>query len=383
VSRAARRPALVAASIAALLLARALPPGPLATRATEGADQADPVPSACRVQAEVSISPKLVCPNQPVAVRFRVRTTCPTDRAELRVDALRLVAPYPEGIIAYEPDPGGPALPDGDDHPEPWRYEISDEVPPEALVTLWVRPLYPGAFDVGGAEVEIVDTDGRMARAASAPARLVVSEGCTAGRRSAVYLPTLLSPSCVPSTTPTDFALVLDRSSSIGAAGLAAELSATAGFIDQLVPGRDRAALVVFDERAELVAPLGTPPEAMRAALASLAQRPAAAGSRLDRAIEAGLDALGAASARRGLIVLISDGVHFGPGGTAPVLRAAERARDAGTRIATILVGSVTDRALMARITTAPGLSLVAHDGVGLASAFRDLADETGTICTN
>jgi len=252
-------------------------------------------------------------------------------------------------------------------------------------VTLWVRPLHPGVFDIGAADVEIVDSEGGVARASAAPTRLLVAEGCQAGRLATVYLPALLSPSCAPSTTPTDFVLVLDRSTSIGDAGLSAELAATEGFIARLVPGRDRVAVVAFDDRARVVAPLGTSADGARAALAALGGRIPVPGTRLDRAIDAGLTALEADpghGARRAILVLISDGVHFGPGGQEPVLRAAARAGALGVGIATIVVGAVTDRRLMARLA-APGLAHVAADGNGLATAFRDLADDTGTVCTN
>lgn len=384
-SRAARRPAALAALVAALVLAPELRPASLPAIGQTLPDPL-PAPSECRVHVEVAVSPKLVCPHQPVAVRFRLRATCPAERAGLRIDALRLVSPLPAGIIAYEPLPEGPALPDGGtEAPEPWRFELSDEVPATTEATLWVRPLHPGAFDVGAADVEIVDSDGAVATAQAAPARLLVAEGCQAARPTTVYLPALLSPSCAASTTPTDFVLLLDRSTSIGAAGLAAALAATEGFIAQLVPGRDRVAVVAFDEEARVVAPLGASADGTRAALDALAGLRPVPGTRLDRAIDAGLGALAddpGRGARRAILVLISDGVHFGPGGGEPVLRAAARAGALGVGIATIVVGSVTDRRLMARLAT-PGLSHVAADGTGLATAFRDLADDTGTICTN
>lgn len=382
-SRAARRPAAFAALLAALLLTR---DPHTATTLAESLGQAEPVPSACRVIAEVTLDRKLVCPLQPVAVRFRLQATCPTDRAELRVDALRLVSPFPEGIIAYEPVPGDPALPDGGTTPEPWRFELSERVPALTVATLWVRPLHPGAFDIGAADVEIVDSEGRRATAKSTPVRLLVAEGCQAARRSMAFLPALYSPACAPSSTPMDYALVLDRSTSIGAAGLEAELAATEDFIDQLVDGRDRVALVAFDDQARVVAPLGSTIAQTRAALDVLGQRRPQPGTRLDRAIAAGLAALEAgrgAVGRRAVLVLISDGVHFGPGGTEAVLQAAEQARALGVRIATIAVGAVIDRRFMARITTAPGQSHVAADGAAMASAFRSLADDAAITCTN
>lgn len=382
-SPAARRPAALAALVAALILAPALRRAPLPASAQ---GPVEPTPSACRVHVEVSLSPKLVCPHQPVAVSFRLQATCPAERAGLRVDALRLISPFPEGIIAYEPLPEGPALPDGGtEAPEPWRYELSDEVPSISEATLWVRPLHPGVFDIGAADVEIVDSEGGVATASVAPTRLLVAEGCRADRPATVYLPALLSPSCAPSSIPTDFVLALDRSTSIGDAGLAAELAATEGFLARLVPGRDRVAIVAFDEVARIVAPLGTPADGARAALAGLGGRMPVPGTRLDRAIDAGLAALAddpGRGARRAILVLISDGVHFGPGGQEPVLRAAARAGALGVGIATIVVGGVTDRRLMARLA-APGLAHVASDGNGLATAFRDLADDTGTVCTN
>lgn len=381
--RRAALPAVLAALVAVLVFTLQRHPDPVAA---DRAFQGDPPPSDCRVIVEVTLDPKLVCPLRPVAVRFRIQATCPAEQSALRIDALRLVSPFPEGIIAYEPNPGGPALPDSGTMPEPWRFELSDEVAPITNATLWVRPLHPGTYEVGAADVEIVDSEGRVATAKSTPARLLVAEGCEGARPRRVYLPALVSPTCAPSTMPTDFALVLDRSTSIGADGLAAELAAVEGFIDQLVPGRDRVTLVAFDEQAEIVTPLGPSFNQVRAALGALGQRQPLAGTRLDRAISSGITALGAeqyADGRRRILVLISDGVHFGPGGQEPVLRAADRARALGVRIATMVVGSVTDRRFMARITTAPELSYNAADGSTLASAFRNLADETGTVCTN
>lgn len=103
---------------------------------------------------------------------------------------------------------------------------------------------------------------------------------------------------------------------SAGRSKLVAAQEATLSFAELLAlrpdaqGNHDRLALVIFNDRARILAPLGNDLAAIRAALASVPDY-VAEGTRLDLALEHGLAALGAAPRRRDnlpALILLTDG---------------------------------------------------------------------------
>lgn len=344
--------------------------------ARPAAAQTEPTPSPCRALARISLSTKLVCPFDGVQVRIQVQASCPAEPegpAELR--SIRVIHRLPSGLISVE---GGTGLPGPSGMGLVWRV---DTPPGDGItVTHAVRPIRPGPIRVdGGIEIELEDSRGRRATEALRPegdaGLLSVSDRCPADRFGQVFLPWLVQPLCPPDPRPADIVLLVDRSTSMGAQGLFGAGRHSRALIDAMAPGRNRVAILGFDQTVDLVAPLGSSRAALLAALDGLRL---AAGTSLERAIEAGAAHLGDSAGppgRRRLLVLLSDGVQTGPRGSEAVLAAAEQARDRGIGIVTVALGPAPDLELMRRLSDTPAQALVAAAPEALARALPALGD--------
>lgn len=195
----------------------------------------------------------------------------------------------------------------------------------------------------------------------------------------AIFLPFAVRSACARETMPLDVVLAIDVSSSMAGAKLGAAAAAARTFVRalELESGRDRAAIVAFDERAVIASRLTSDPVALDAALDGLS---AGLGTRIDRALDAASHALGRAEERRpgaaGAIILLSDGAHGGP--SADVRLAAESARAiTGAAIWTIGLGTEADAALL-RDVADPGAYRFAPDAAALEAVYSALTEEVG-----
>jgi hypothetical protein len=134
---------------------------------------------------------------------------------------------------------------------------------------------------------------------------------------------------------------------------LMAEIAAVSALIERLDPGRDRVGLLVFSERAVVIAPLGSDREKLDAALAAIPELlpRLLRGTDFAGAIELATEALvREGDERQGSIVFLSDGaptlpVGF-PGTRQSTLLAARRAAALGCRIHAFALGSEALEAL-------------------------------------
>jgi len=358
--------------LAALVAAGALP------ALAAGAARDGAASGTCQVWGEVSLSAKLVCPLEPVEVTIRVRASCPDGASGVR--SLRVKDPLPDGLMPYD----GVAQVDGGAPTPEWIFDFT---PAQGItVTHWVLPTRPGRYVLGErATVELTQEDGGLTTGHLASATLTVVAGCAPARGRTLYLPYASQPACLPLRDPADLVLLVDRSSSMGAGGVgrgggAAMARQLESFLDALVPARDRVALVAFDQRADLLAPLGSDRRTIAAALGRLALAP---GTRLERAIEAGLAELAgprALAGRRRVLILVTDGVQTGPGGGAPVVAAAAAARARGVAILSVALGTAPDRALLEAASGDPSRTFGAATPGELDAAFREAGEVAGCV---
>ncbi len=334
--------------------------------------------SPCLASARIEASPKLVCPLEPVDLRLELRASCPEEAggpAEVR--SLHIAWSLPDGILPADSAGGGSVGPPAATAPLTWRFDR----PPTSGITVnhTVRPIRPGNYALGTRlQVRIEDSLGRvvthLVAAGDDRASLSVSGPCAPGKGASLFLPRVSQPRCEPSPQAADIVLLVDRSGSIGPGGLADAGRQAAAFFDGLNLGRDRVAVIAFDQRAELLAPLGSDRAGLERALNRLTLGP---GTALDRAIDAGVAHLGLHGLpdRRRVLVLLSDGVQTGPRGPDFAIRAADVARGQGIAILTVALGPAPDRALLQRISSAPDYAINAPDTRDLGRAFRELAE--------
>jgi Mg-chelatase subunit ChlD len=146
---------------------------------------------------------------------------------------------------------------------------------------------------------------------------------------------------CDPERRKADAVLVLDTSRSMTGAKLAGAQRAARAFVSQLSLGRDRAAVVAFDDAARVVLPLSADRLALEAAIDSLTTAP---GTRIDLGLEAALTVLAAGGTdplRTRVIVVLTDGRQVVEPERAEAQAASARA--AGVLIYTIGLGTDVD----------------------------------------
>ncbi|MCB9175998.1 MAG: VWA domain-containing protein [Caldilineae bacterium] len=330
-------------------------------------------PSPCRIQVQLTLSDKLVCPFTAVDARFQLRASCPAEPGgPARVRSVELIHSLPAGI--RHSAGSGPMV---SGQPEPtWRIE---PFPAEGLsLTHQLRPILPGSYALGeGLRLRIEDDRGRQAeQSAALPAGsggLTVSARCDGQRRSAVYLPRLEQPGCVPLRQPADIVLAVDRSTSLGSRGSNDAERHARAFLDRVTLSRDRVALVAFDQRVDILAPMGSPRWRLDAAIETLTAAP---GTEIDRAIDAGVALLADSGGRRRVLVLITDGVQTGPRGRNRVLEAAEAASAARVQILTAAVGRAPDLGLLEAIASNAQATVVTAGFEGLGQAYAALGEQ-------
>jgi Mg-chelatase subunit ChlD len=194
-----------------------------------------------------------------------------------------------------------------------------------------------------------------------------------APRPSTLYLPRADSRACLPGRTPAvEVVLLVDASSSMTGAKIDGARAAVTAFVAELRLPRDRAAIVAFHARAEVLAPLTGERGAITAGLERLTL---GEGTRIDRALAAGQELL-ASSARPGAIralILLTDGLP--EGGTAELaLAAARAARAAGTALVAVGLGGDVDAPFLRSLTGDPAAVYLAPAPGDLARIYQRLA---------
>lgn len=194
-----------------------------------------------------------------------------------------------------------------------------------------------------------------------------------------VYLPVAWKQHCLPLFERADVALVLDASSSMlepGALGdpkLQLALDAASAFVDALALPADRAAIVTFSSRAELLYPLSGDRAPLQLALARLFGQ-VRYGSRLDLGIALGHQVVVGPehhAESRPVLVLLTDGLAADD---AAARAAAERARSEGLLIYAIGLGQAPDRELLAELAGDPARSFLSPDGADLRRIYLQIA---------
>lgn len=306
-------------------------------------------PSPCRISSRVLLSDKLVCPFDSVDAQIRIQASCPEEAdGRARVVSLLVRNPLPGGV--RHAGSSGPYVEEST--VAAWHIEPF----PRNGVTLTqrIRPIFPGAYAIGSElSFRLVDDRDREAEAlAAGPAdpdkNLSVPANCAGQRRSSVYLPILHQPRCTPLRQPADIVLAIDRSTSMGSARAGAAQAET--LLDMFDLRRDRLAVLAFDQRVETIAALGSDRDRLLAALVGLSP---AAGTSIDRAIQAGSALLAGSTGRRRIVILVTDGVQTGPRGRGSALAAADVATRGGLSIMAVAVGPAPDFDLLESIATA------------------------------
>jgi Mg-chelatase subunit ChlD len=196
-----------------------------------------------------------------------------------------------------------------------------------------------------------------------------------------VYLPILLKTEpCTPQTRNADVAMVLDTSGSMsdpttpgGPTKFDAAKAAAKTFLENLVAGRDQAAIVQFNSTAEVLVHLTPDPAAAVAGLAQLTQSP---GTRIDLALKVAREELTGPAHRarnNAVLILLTDGE---PSGTTPeeVLAEATLSKNAGILVFTIGLGETVDHNLLRGIATEPDWYFPAPDTSDLAGIYERIA---------
>ena len=195
----------------------------------------------------------------------------------------------------------------------------------------------------------------------------------------AIYLPLVARDVCVRPKAQLDVVLAIDVSSSMTGDKLAAARAAARRFIDalELESGRDRAAVIAFDDVAVAVTGLTTNRAMLGGAIDGLS---VGRGTRMDRALFASAALLGSPPTRRAearaAILLLTDGAHTGS--TAEVASVADAARrETGAVIWTIGLGPDADARLLRAIAD-PGSFRFAPDVAALEAVYGALTEEVG-----
>lgn len=342
--------------------------------------QGGPMTSPCRLELHLELSDKLACPLDSVTFTLQLRAACPleADGSRSEVVEVLLDSPLTGNLRGNGWSLAGDGEADGARHLGP--------VPDEGL--LWRQRLFAlrsGVYQVGaGLRLELRDDKGRSAEAfVSEPVELVVNPCGYGGpdRKRQLYLPWVQRPRCAVSAQAADIVLAIDRSTSMGQAGLALTLEQARSFIESVDLERDRVAILAFDREPTLVSGLTEDRLLLLAALRAVVPGRLTA---IDRAIDASIGVLGpGGNSRRRVLALVSDGHQTGLGDEAAVRAAALRARRSGIRILTLAVdGKDVDPnwALLRDLTESASRSVRVRGGDAslLSQAFRDLAELSG-----
>jgi Mg-chelatase subunit ChlD/DNA-binding beta-propeller fold protein YncE len=199
-----------------------------------------------------------------------------------------------------------------------------------------------------------------------------------------LYLPAVRDEACLRRRQHVDVVLVVDTSTSMqdstaaGRTKLEAAQDAASQFLGMLAldgspTGQDRAALVWFNNRSGLGAPMGATLADLRHAIDGL---PVGAGTRIDLGLARAADVLAhEPSANRQVTVLLTDGR---PTDTTPgaVIDAGRQLTQAGVVIYAIGLGADVDPDLLAAVANDPARVVLAPDGEALAEIYAQIARE-------
>lgn len=202
------------------------------------------------------------------------------------------------------------------------------------------------------------------------------------GEPGLVYLPALARRVCTQAVAHTDVVLLIDASTSMAeAAGpgsrLEAARDAARSFLDLLaLEGEgDQAALLSFNNRAQVLTGLGDDRGRLEAALQAIALE---RGTRIDLAIEAATEVFGSDEARPGnnrVLILMTDGQPDG-GTDADTIAAATRAGASGITLYAIGFGSGVSDDFLRQLTSRPENYLAAPSPEALRLVYASIAGE-------
>lgn len=194
-----------------------------------------------------------------------------------------------------------------------------------------------------------------------------------------IYLPIGLRESCPPKDLYLDVALVIDASTSmldvtaVGSTKLELAVESVGLFLDnlRLEPGRDRAAIVTFNDRARTIQRLTSEREALTSALRRIST---ANYSRLVLGIERAmveLIARGNTTHLQAMVVLSDGKANPVPGDEA--VAAAKRAHLEGITIYVVGLGPSMDERVLREMASGDDRYVAAPDPVAIPSIYRDL----------
>ncbi len=188
-----------------------------------------------------------------------------------------------------------------------------------------------------------------------------------------VFLPFAANRLCIPGDRPADAVLVVDSSSSMRGDKLRAAQLAAHGFVDNLRPQSDRAAIVSFNLQAQLAIGLTADREALHGAINRLS---AVTGTVIDEGLRLGLAELQARGRPDAAwaLVLLSDGQNNA--GREPVLIVGEALRRAGVTVFSVAFGEDADRELLCLLAGDPARCLDARSAEELVRLFALLAQQ-------
>ena len=195
----------------------------------------------------------------------------------------------------------------------------------------------------------------------------------------ALYVPIALRERCDPKSRHVDVALVLDASTSMdqptsaGRRKLEAATEATGLFLDSLDFEQDQAAIVSFNEIANVGQELTRDRRALDDALATISTAPH---TRIDLGVitaHAELVSARHAPENQQAMIVLSDG-YANPEPAERAVEAADRAKDAGVIVFTIGLGDEIDVDALARMASRPEYFLRAPDAEGLAAIYAAIA---------
>jgi Mg-chelatase subunit ChlD len=275
--------------------------------------------------------------------------------------------------ILFAPGSGRPREPDYEPGGSDLRWHIPYLADRDVTVAYEVRVGRGGRVAPSDlAWADYTDGDGSRRRYTFAPpeVNVIVPE------QHYAWLPVLFNNLCLPARRWSDVALVIDVSSSMSGGKLEAAVAAASRFVSLLKFPTDRAALVVYDAEARLVQPLTRDRLAVEAALASLT---VGRGTRLDRGLQAGVDALldpMLRSSNRPVIVLLSDGRQDEASGA--IEDAIERAESWNITRYTIAFGADADRATLEAVAGQASRAFYAPDAATLDKIYQGLATLVG-----
>ncbi len=221
-------------------------------------------------------------------------------------------------------------------------------------------------------------TPSKTPTATSSPAPSPTNLPTATALSAPIYLPIALKMACRSAEQHTDVVLAIDSSSSMrGKSGSVTKLdaakSAALSFIELLDLGEDQAAVVSFDERARLDAPLTEQSDELAHAIAAIVTHE---GTRLDLALALSTQELTSVRVRpenNQVIILLTDGQPT-EGTSNDVLAEAQSAKANSLLIYAVGLGDDVDADLLSRVTTDPSFVLLAPDASDLNRIYEEIA---------